>query len=94
MDEAITAGLMQAQSAKYEIKVQGQRSTGWSEWLQALTVEVEQQANGPTITVLTGMVQDQAGLHGLLNQIRDLGIPLLSILLIDPPIIIHKECAE
>jgi hypothetical protein len=30
-------------------------------------------------TVLTGPVTDQAALHGILNRIRDLGVPLLSV---------------
>ena len=30
-------------------------------------------------TVLTGPVIDQAALHGILNRIRDLGVPLLSV---------------
>ena len=38
----------------------------------------------------TGIVQDQAALHGLLNRIRDLGIPLLSVQLINP-VITKKE---
>jgi len=30
-------------------------------------------------TVLTGPVSDQAALHGILNRIRDLGVPLLTV---------------
>jgi hypothetical protein len=30
-------------------------------------------------TVLTGPIMDQAALHGVLNRIRDLGVPLLSV---------------
>ena len=30
-------------------------------------------------TVLTGPVIDQAALHGILNRIRDLGVPRLSV---------------
>ena len=32
------------------------------------------------VTILTGEVVDQAALHGILNRIRDLNIPLLSVL--------------
>jgi hypothetical protein len=30
-------------------------------------------------TLLTGPIIDQAALHGILNKIRDLGLPLLSV---------------
>ncbi len=31
-------------------------------------------------TLLTGPVEDQAALHGLLRKVRDLGMPLLSVI--------------
>ena len=89
--EPIITSLNQAQSAKYQIKVQGRVRKGWSDWIEDLTVTVEQNTGKPTITTLTGFVQDQAALHGLLNRIRDLSIPLLSVQLIDPPIIIKEN---
>ena len=79
-------GLRLGQSAKYQLKVQGRLREGWSDWFDDMTVNIEQIAGGPTITTLTGIVQDQAALHGLLNRIRDLSIPLLSVQLINPPI--------
>ncbi len=93
MMETTIASLNQAQSAKYQIKVQGRLRKGWSDWFDDLTVTIEQHKGRPTITTLTGVIQDQAALHGLLNRIRDLSIPLLSVQLIDPPII-KKEIAE
>jgi hypothetical protein len=92
MEPAIT-NLNQAQSAKYQIKVQGRLRKGWSDWFDDLTITFEQNTGKPTITTLTGIVQDQAALHGLLNRIRDLSIPLLSVQLIDPPIL-KKECVK
>ncbi len=82
-----TQGLRLSQSAKYQIKIQGRLSEGWSDWFDDMTINIEQIAAGPTITTLTGIVQDQAALHGLLNRIRDLSIPLLSVQLIKPTII-------
>ena len=35
-------------------------------------------------TILAGPVVDQAALYGLLRKVRDLGLPLLSVMLIDP----------
>ena len=35
-------------------------------------------------TILSGPVVDQAALHGLLRKVRDLGLPLVSVIQIDP----------
>jgi len=40
-------------------------------------LEMVQEPGGET--VLTGPVLDQAALHGILNRVRDLGVPLLSV---------------
>jgi hypothetical protein len=85
--EQTIEGLRLGQSAKYRIKVQGRFREGWSDWFHDMTINIEQIPGGPTITTLSGIVQDQAALHGLLNRIRDLSIPLLSVQLINPPII-------
>ena len=63
------------QQALYEIRVQGVLDEQWSDWFAGLTVTP--QADGSTL--LVGQVRDQAALHGLLNSIRDIGLPLLSV---------------
>ena len=63
------------EAAFYEIRVQGMLDEGWSAWLGGL--EVRQLASGETL--LSGPIRDQAALHGLLNKIRDLGLPLVSL---------------
>ena len=70
------------QPATYQIKVQGRLDEGWSDWFSNTTVTVEPQKDGPTVTTLTGIIPDQAALHGLLNRIRDLNLPLLEVLYI------------
>lgn len=65
--------------AYYEIRVKGQLNAGWSDWFDGLTVTTE--ANGETM--LTGWIQDQAALHGLLMKVRDLGLPLLAVIRIE-----------
>ena len=39
---------------------------------------------GDGTTVLQGPVVDQAALHGLLQRVRDLGLPLLSVTQVEP----------
>jgi|SaaInlLV_10m_DNA_2_1039722.scaffolds.fasta_scaffold145075_2 hypothetical protein len=59
-------------SAAYKIKVRGQLDQNWTDWFGEFNILTE----GET-TILTGVVKDQAELHGLLSRIRDLGLPLL-----------------
>ena len=66
-------------TAKYQIKVQGRLTQGWSEWFDGMNVSVEPEEDGSSTTNLTGVVVDQPALHGLLEQIRDLGLPLLLV---------------
>jgi hypothetical protein len=58
-----------------QIRVEGHLGQQWAEWFEGLTITLED--NGQTL--LTGPVADQAALHGLLKRVRDLGIPLLSV---------------
>lgn len=83
-----TAGLQRTQSAKYQIKILGRQTEGWADWMEDLEIATERNSEGKTITALTGVVKDQSGLHGLLNRIRDLNIPLISVQFIHP---IHLE---
>ncbi len=59
----------------YEIRIKGHLDLSWSDWLDGL--KISHQENGETL--LTGLVVDQAALHGLLNKMRDLGITLVSV---------------
>jgi hypothetical protein len=70
--------------ANYQIKVQGRLEQGWSDWFDDLTIHIQSQGDGPSITVLTGTVSDQVALHGLLARIRDLNLPLISVVCLDP----------
>ncbi|MEJ2733156.1 MAG: hypothetical protein P8189_06235 [Anaerolineae bacterium] len=63
------------EAAFYEIRVQGMLDEGWSEWLDGLDIRPLDTGE----TVLAGPIRDQAALHGLLNKIRDLGLPLLCV---------------
>lgn len=63
------------QPALYQIRIKGHLGEQWTDWFGGLTITPEE--NGDTL--LTGRVIDQAALHGLLRQVRDLGMPLLSV---------------
>jgi hypothetical protein len=60
---------------QYEIRVGGHLSSRWEAWFDGLTVA---QANDGT-TVIRGSIIDQSALHGVLQKLRDLGVPLISV---------------
>lgn len=66
--------------AGYRIRVAGQLDHHWSSWFGDLTLAHEDDGT----TSLAGVVSDQAELHGLLMKIRDLGVTLVSVEVIDP----------
>ena len=67
----------------YQICLAGHLDQRWAAWFDGLTLA--HQSDGTTL--LHGPVVDQAALHGLLQKIRDLGLPLVSVaqLAPDPP---------
>jgi hypothetical protein len=65
---------MATQPAHYEIRVEGVLGEGWSAWFGGLHIAIE-----GSDTVISGVIPDQPALHGLLNQIRDLGLGLISV---------------
>ena len=75
---AQTRGLSAHGRAAYVITVQTGLDEHWSRWFDDMTITVSDGA-GPAVTTLTGIVTDQAALHGLLDQIRDLALPLLRV---------------
>lgn len=60
----------------YEIRVEGHLTCGWTDWFGGLSVMLEDDGN----TVLKGLITDQAMLFGVLKKIRDLGVPLISVI--------------
>jgi hypothetical protein len=59
----------------YEIRLKGHLDQHWSAWLGGLEITYDSDDN----TVLYGPLVDQAALHGVLNKVRDLGVPLLAV---------------
>jgi hypothetical protein len=60
---------------QYEIRVRGHLGPRWAGWFDGL--DLTNEVDGTT--VLRGTVADQAALHGLLQRVRDLGLPLVSL---------------
>jgi hypothetical protein len=59
----------------YEIRLKGHLSSRWVTWFDGLTLTNESDGS----TVIHGPVVDQAALHGLLQKLRDTGLPLVSV---------------
>jgi hypothetical protein len=62
-------------------KVPGELDESWSELDGMMTITIESEGESPSVTTLTGTF-DQAALHGVLNSIRDLNEPMLSVQLV------------
>jgi hypothetical protein len=60
---------------QYVIRIQGHLDARWATWFEGLTLVNE--ADGTT--TISGPIVDQAALHGLLQRLRDVGIPLISL---------------
>ena len=60
---------------QYEIRVEGHLGARWAAWFDGLSLTDEDDGT----TVIRGPVVDQAALHGLLQKLRDVGIPLVSL---------------
>ena len=60
---------------RYEIRVKGTLDARWTTWFDGLTLT--HGSDGTTI--IHGPVADQAALHGVLQKIRDLALPLISV---------------
>ena len=64
----------------YQIRVKGHLDDRWAARFSGLSLT--RQDDGDTL--LEGTVVDQAALHGLLRKVRDLGMPLISVIRVRP----------
>ena len=60
---------------RYEIRVKGHLDSRWAAWFDGLSLT--NSSDGTTL--ICGPVADQAALHGLLQKVRDMGLPLISV---------------
>ena len=75
MSDTQPSQLKMTEPRPYAIRVKGHLDQRWAEWLADLTIT---HASDGT-TLLAGPLADQAALHGVLNKIRDLGLPIISV---------------
>jgi hypothetical protein len=66
---------------QYEIVVDGHLGARWAAWFDGFTTTAEPDGT----TLLRGDVVDQAALHGLVQRLRDIGIPLISLTPVEAP---------
>ena len=74
-----TSGTDPGEPTAYQIRIQGHLGRQWMDWFEGLSITP--QDNGDT--VISGTVDDQAAMHGLLRKVRDLGAPLLSVVRVE-----------
>jgi hypothetical protein len=75
MDERTPRWGASPDAESYEIRLSGQLDAHWAAWFEGMTVRPE----GDGTTVISGSIADQAALHGILQRVRDLGLPLISV---------------
>ena len=63
----------------YAIRVEGLLDAHWSQWLEGMTIALEEGG----ITRIEGPLMDQAALHGVLNKLRDLRLPIVTVQRLD-----------
>lgn len=63
------------EAGRYEIRLTGRLDAHWATWFDGLGVSDDSDGT----TVISGPIADQAALHGVLQRVRDLGLPLVSV---------------
>ena len=60
---------------RYQIRVRGHLASHWAAWFDGMTLTLHDDGT----TVISGTVDDQSALHGLLRKLNDLGLALVSV---------------
>jgi len=67
-------------AGRYEIRLKGHLDSRWVTWFDGLTLTTCSDGT----TTIQGVVVDQSALHGLLQKVRDVGVPLISVNRVEP----------
>lgn len=70
----------QHKPGRYEIRLKGHLDARWAARFDGMSLSYESDGT----TIIHGPVVDQAALHGLLRKVRDLGLPLVSVMHVEP----------
>jgi len=62
-------------AGRYEIRLKGHLDSRWVTWFDGLTLTTCSDGT----TTIQGVVVDQSALHGLLQKVRDVGVPVISV---------------
>jgi hypothetical protein len=65
--------------ANYLIEVEGHLDESWSDRLGGMRITTRKRADDSIVTTLTGRMRDQAELSGVLNNLYELHLPILSV---------------
>lgn len=66
---------MMNEHTHYHIKIKGHLDARWQDWFDGLPIILTDDDN----TILSGVIVDQAALHGVLKKINNLGLTLISV---------------
>ena len=65
--------------AIYEITILGEIDSDWSNWFGGVRIQHQPKGN-LKVSVLSGIIEDQSALHGILKKISDLNLIIISII--------------
>lgn len=80
MSDVIRATGDRHEAGRYEIRLKGHLDNRWAAWFDGLSLSREDDGT----TTIRGPIADQAALHGLLQRVRDTGLPLVSVTRVEP----------
>ncbi|HEY9595179.1 MAG TPA: hypothetical protein VHE79_11915 [Spirochaetia bacterium] len=63
----------------YRISLAGDLDPRWSDWFENMAVTRRRGRDGSIVTLVTGLLQDQAALRGVLTRMWDLNLQVLSV---------------